>query len=71
MPEPLTPESIIELRRRLGLSQAAFASLLNSRVPGLAVNTPTVSRWENGKHQPASIPAAVIRDLIANRKGEP
>lgn len=65
MSEPITPESIIELRRRLGLSQAAFASLLNSIVPGLAVNTPTVSRWEHGKHHPQGTAAAAIRHLMA------
>ena len=37
MTSPLTPESIRELRRRLGLSQAAFAARLDVVRPGTRV----------------------------------
>lgn len=65
MPDNLTPDQIIELRRRLQLSQTAFAALINSKVDGLAVNTPTVCRWETGKHHPSPVTSAVIRRLMS------
>jgi DNA-binding transcriptional regulator YiaG len=59
----LTPETIRETRRRLGLTQAAFAALLRETVPGLGTTRVTVNRWENGVHPPDGVAAAVIRRL--------
>lgn len=57
MPNPITPESIIELRRRLGLNQTAFAALLN-------VQQATVSRWESGERFPDGRSAVALIDLM-------
>jgi DNA-binding transcriptional regulator YiaG len=59
----ISPESIRELRRRLGLSQAALAVRLNALVPGLRTTRVTVTRWETGTHPPAGVAAAAIRKL--------
>jgi len=63
--QQLSPESIRSIRHRLGLSQAAFAVLLNERVPGLRTHQVTVARWEAGAMRPSSVSAYVIRDLMA------
>lgn len=44
-PVRLSPERIIKLRQKLGLTQGQFATLLDS-------NTFSVSHWENGKATP-------------------
>lgn len=44
----LTPERIIKLRQKLGLTQGQFATLLDS-------NTFSVSHWENGKATPRDV----------------
>lgn len=61
----LTPDTIRDLRRRLGLTQTDFAKRLNETIPGLGVNQGTVARWETGKHRPSGVAAAAIRDLMA------
>lgn len=63
MSNHLTADEIIAARKRLGLTQAEFAARINEQVPGLAVNTVTVSRWENRKHSPSPVAAAAIRRL--------
>jgi transcriptional regulator with XRE-family HTH domain len=65
----LTPETIRETRRRLGLTQAAFAALLRETVPGLGTTRVTVNRWENGVHPPDGVAAAVIRRLNPHEVG--
>lgn len=57
MPNPITPESIIELRRRLGLNQTAFAALLN-------VQQATISRWEAGDRFPDGRSAVALLALM-------
>lgn len=59
----LTPAAIRELRTRLGINQTDFAKRLNAYVPGLAVNQPTVARWETGKHTPSGVAAAALKRL--------
>jgi putative transcriptional regulator len=44
-PEPLSPEQIAEIRKRLRASQAVFAHLLN-------VSPSTVRAWEQGRREP-------------------
>lgn len=57
--EPITPESIIDLRRRLGLNQTAFAVLLN-------VQQATVSRWESGERFPDGRSVVAIIGLMGS-----
>lgn len=57
MPEPITPEQIIELRRRLGLNQTAFAALIGC-------TQAAVSRWEEGLRTPTGLYARAVRELI-------
>ena len=64
MPDPITPESIRTVRRALGLSQGAFARLLNERAPGLRTNQPTVARWETGAFRPSGVALHVITEII-------
>jgi DNA-binding transcriptional regulator YiaG len=47
MTEEWYPFQVKELRRRMGLTQSAFADLLQ-------VSSSTVSRWETGAHPPTS-----------------
>ena len=44
-PKPLSKEEIVKLRKKLKVSQAAFAVLLN-------ISTKTVQKWEQGEYQP-------------------
>lgn len=59
MPDPITPQSIIELRRRLGLNQTAFAVLLG-------VKQATVSRWEAGDRFPDGRSVVTIMTLMGS-----
>lgn len=54
----LTPEMIRELRRRLGLTQAAFAALIGC-------SEMAVWHWEKGSRLPTGLYAKAIRDLLA------
>lgn len=56
MPNDITPESIRELRRLLGLNQQAFADLLG-------VSQASVNRWESGKRTPTGLYAKAVREL--------
>lgn len=42
---PMSKKEIVELRKRLKVSQSAFAMLLN-------ISTKTVQKWEQGENQP-------------------
>ena len=44
-PSPLSREEIIKLRKKLRVSQSAFAVLLN-------ISTKTVQKWEQGENLP-------------------
>lgn len=44
-PRPLSKEDIVKLRKKLRVSQSAFALLLN-------ISTKTVQKWEQGENQP-------------------
>lgn len=56
----MSPEKIIEVRTKVGVSQAVFAKYLS-------VTTGTVSKWESGNKHPSG-PALKLLDLVA-RKG--
>jgi len=59
----MTADDIRDARRRLGLTQAAFASLLNETVPGLNVRQPHVARWESGRVKPSGVIVAAIEHI--------
>ena len=42
---PMSKKEIVDLRRKLKVSQSAFAMLLN-------ISTKTVQKWEQGENQP-------------------
>ncbi|MFN0277771.1 MAG: helix-turn-helix domain-containing protein [Pyrinomonadaceae bacterium] len=44
-PNPLSKEEIVKIRKKLQVSQAAFAVLLN-------ISTKTVQKWEQGENKP-------------------
>jgi len=58
--EPLSPQQIKSLRKRLHVSQAVFAALLNTSVS-------TVQKWEIGEKKPSG-PSLKLLNLI-ERKG--
>ena len=55
-PQPLTPEAILEIRKKAGLSQAKFAT-------ALGVSVKKVSAWEHGKAVPDEAEAEKIRGI--------
>ena len=55
-PQPLTPESILEIRKKAGLSQVKFAV-------ALGVSVKKVSAWEHGKAVPDEIETEKIRGM--------
>ena len=59
-PQPMPPERIRQLRERVQLSQAVFASVLGTSVS-------TVQKWEAGAKHPSG-PSLKLLDLIG-RKG--
>lgn len=58
MDSPLTPDTIRDLRRRLGLSQPAFAVRLG-------VSVQAVRHWEQGLRTPTGLYAKALRELMA------
>jgi len=54
---PTAPQSIRELRTRLGMTQEEFAH-------AIAVTVSTVNRWENGHATPRCISALPILQLL-------
>jgi len=54
------PESIRELRTRLGLTQEEFAH-------AIAVTVSTVNRWENGHASPSKLAWRAIQGLLRKR----
>ena len=58
---PAGPQSIRELRTRLGLTQEEFAH-------AIAVTVSTVNRWENAHAEPSKLSWKAI-DEVASRHG--
>ena len=57
--KPYAPRSIIRLRRKLRLSQAALASFINTSVS-------TVQKWEQGAKKPSG-PALKLLHIIKEK----
>ena len=57
--EPLTPEEILELRDRAGVSQGVFARYLN-------VQPKLVSEWERGQKKPSG-PSLKLLSIVRKR----
>jgi len=57
---PAGPQSIRELRTRLGLTQEEFAH-------AIAVTVSTVNRWENGHASPSKLAWRAIQNLLRKR----
>ena len=55
-PQPLTPEAILEIRKKAGLSQVKFAA-------ALGVSVKKVSAWEQGKAAPDEAEMEKIRGM--------
>ena len=55
-PQPLTPEAILEIRKKAGLSQVKFAA-------ALGVSEKKVSAWEHGKAVPDEAETEKIRGM--------
>ena len=55
-PQPLTPEAILEIRKKAGLSQVKFAETLG-------VSVKKVSAWEHGKAVPDEVETEKIRGV--------
>lgn len=52
----MTAQEIIDLRKKLGMSQVIFAERLG-------VSFATVNRWENGRHIPSPLAVEKIKSL--------
>ncbi len=61
-PEAWDAARVADLRRRLGLSQAAFAG-------ELGVRQQTVSEWETGRYQPRGASAKILGMLAESSGG--
>jgi len=57
---PGAPQSIRELRNRLGMTQEEFAH-------AIAVTVSTVNRWENGHAAPSKLAWRAIQSLTRKR----
>jgi len=55
-PQPLTPEAILEIRKKTGLSQVKFAT-------ALGVSVKKISAWEHGKAVPDEAEMEKIRGM--------
>lgn len=60
MSEPISAEQVIELRRRLGLNQTAFAMRLG-------VSQAAVNRWEHGLRSPTGLAKKAVLALMAEQ----
>ena len=59
-PKPFPPKSIARIRRKIKLSQAAFASLLNTSLS-------TIQKWERGDKKPSGAALKLLH--IVDEKG--
>jgi len=58
----LTPQTVKDFRKKLGLSQKAFAELLG-------VSLRTVQRWERGESKPSKMALSRLAQLFVEAKG--
>ena len=59
----MTKEQILQARRKLGLSQAAFAELM-------LVSARAVKYWESGERKPGKLAIQRIKDLTGESWGD-
>lgn len=59
----MKPNQILQARRKLGLSQAAFAELM-------LVSARTVKYWESGERKPSKLAVQRIKDLAGESWGD-
>ena len=59
----MTKEQILQARRKLGLSQAAFAELM-------LVSARTVKYWESGERNPSKLAVQRMKDLTGELWGD-
>lgn len=59
--EEVKPQQLVDLRKKLGLSQAQLAQLLG-------VHALTVSKWERGLLQPSPYQASLLESFAKARK---
>ena len=52
----MSPSEVLQARRKLGLSQAAFAELM-------LVSARTVKYWESGERKPSKLAVQRMKDL--------
>jgi transcriptional regulator with XRE-family HTH domain len=57
-------QRIRDYRKRLGLSQDAFAQRIRATVPGSRLALMSVSRWERGECEPSAIYASAIERVL-------
>lgn len=57
----MTPDQILQARRKLGLSQAEFAELI-------LVSSRTVKYWESGERNPSKLAVQRMKDLTEGCK---
>jgi len=55
-PRPFSPRTIVKIRRKVRLSQAAFAQFLNT-------STSTIQKWEQGNKLPSG-PALKLLHIV-------
>lgn len=67
----MTADELRAIRRRLGLTQAAFALRLNETVPGLNVKQPHIARWESGRVKPSGVVVAAIERIYSDSVQSP
>lgn len=59
----MTQNKILEARRKLGISQAAFAELM-------LVSARTIKYWESGERKPSKLAVQRIKDLAGESWGD-
>ena len=59
----MKPIEVLQARRKLGLSQAAFAELM-------LVSARAVKYWESGERKPSKLAAQRIKDLAGESWGD-
>jgi putative transcriptional regulator len=59
----MSPSEVLQARRKLGLSQAAFAELM-------LVSSRTIKYWESGERKPSKLAVQRMKDLTGELWGD-
>lgn len=57
----MSPSEVLQARRKLSLSQSAFAELM-------LVSARTIKYWESGERKPSKLAVQRMKDLTEGRK---